>query len=120
MTVSFVHCGRAPNAMALIVFRFIQGLGAAMIASATRVLAMEAMPEGGEGRANGYMTMSFHGGLLLGPPLGGLLIDLLSWRWIFFLLVPIGSIGIVLSAGRVRGRSPAPARRAPAVDYVGS
>src|SRR4030095_15014763 len=64
MTVSFVLCGLAPNAFLLIVFRFVQGLGAAMIASATRVLAMEAMPEHAQGRANGYMTMGFHSGLL--------------------------------------------------------
>src|SRR6476660_8375763 len=76
MTVSFVLCGFAPNAFSLIVFRLIQGLGAAMIASATRVLAMEAMPEGAEGRANSYMTMGFHSGLLVGPPLGGFIIDL--------------------------------------------
>src|SRR6266542_1166423 len=112
MTLSSLLCGMATTVGWLIAFRLVQGIGSAMLASATRVLAMEAMPEGGEGRANGYMTMSFHGGLLLGPPLGGLLIDLLSWRWIFFLLVPIGSIGIVLSAVRVRGRSPAPVRRA--------
>jgi MFS family permease len=91
-----------------------------MLASATRVLAMEAMPEGAQGRANGFMTMSFHGGLLLGPPLGGLVIDLLSWRWIFFLLVPIGGVGIALTALRARGRPVAPAGRPPAVDYVGS
>ena len=93
MTISSVLCGLAPSVGWLIVFRLVQGIGAAMIASATRVLAMEASPEGAEGRANGFMTMSYHGGLLLGPPLGGLVIDLLSWRWIFFLLVPIGVAG---------------------------
>ncbi|HEY7527170.1 MAG TPA: MFS transporter, partial [Candidatus Limnocylindria bacterium] len=97
MTVSSLLCGVAPSVGWLIVFRLVQGMGAAMIASATRVLAMEAMPEGAEGRANGYMTMSFHGGLLLGPPLGGLVIDLLTWRWIFFLLVPIGVAGTTLT-----------------------
>src|SRR3989442_5234908 len=89
MTVSSFLCGVAPTVRCIIVFRLVQGIGAAMIASAARVLAMEALPEGAEGRANGFMTMSFHGGLLLGPPLGGLVIDLLSWRWTFFLLVPI-------------------------------
>src|SRR6059036_180821 len=82
MTVSSLACGLAPNALLLILFRLVQGLGAAMISSETRVLAMEAMPEGSEGRANGYMTMSFHSGLLIGPPFGGLVIDLLDWRWI--------------------------------------
>ena len=121
MTVSSVLCGLAPSVGWLIVFRLVQGVGAAMIASATRVLAMEAMPEGAEGRANGFMTMSFHGGLLLGPPLGGLVIDWLSWRWIFFLLVPIGVAGTVLT---VAARARPPRRRAverpPAVDYVGA
>src|SRR5256712_5746540 len=90
MTVSSLLCGMAPSVGWLIVFRLVQGIGSAMISSAARVLAMEAMPEGAEGRANGFMTMSFHGGVLLGPPLGGLVIDVLSWRWSFFLLVPIG------------------------------
>ena len=120
MTLSSVLCGLAPSVGWLIVFRLVQGVGAAMIASATRVLAMEAMPEGAEGRANGFMTMSFHGGLLLGPPLGGLVIDLLSWRWAFFLLVPIGVAGTILTVLRARGRRPAPIERPPAVDYVGA
>jgi MFS family permease len=121
MTVSFVLCGLAPNAFVLIVFRLVQGLGAAMIASATRVLAMEAVPEGSEGRANGYMTMGFHSGLLIGPPLGGLVIDLLDWRWIFFLMVPLGVAGVGLTVLRARKRrAAAHARRAPSIDYLGA
>jgi len=120
MTVSSVLCGMAASVGWLIVFRLVQGVGAAMIASAARVLAMEAMPEGAEGRANGFMTMSYHGGLLLGPPLGGLVIDLLSWRWIFFLLVPIGVVGTALTVLRARGRRLPPVERLPAVDYVGA
>ncbi len=120
MTFSSLLCGLATSVGWLIAFRVAQGVGAAMIASATRVLAMEAMPEGAEGRANGFMTMSFHGGLLLGPPLGGFVIDALSWRWIFFLLVPIGAAGIVLTALRARGPRPAPVERPPAVDYLGT
>ncbi|HEY7362506.1 MAG TPA: MFS transporter [Methylomirabilota bacterium] len=120
MTLSSFLCGAAPGVGWLIVFRLVQGIGAAMLASAARVLAMEAMPEGAAGRANGFMTMAFHGGLLLGPPLGGLVIDVLSWRWIFFLLVPIGLAGIVLTALRARGRRAAPVEPPPAVDYVGA
>jgi EmrB/QacA subfamily drug resistance transporter len=120
MTVSSVLCGLAPSVGWLIGFRLVQGIGAAMIASATRVLAMEAMPEGAEGRANGFMTMSYHGGLLLGPPLGGLVIDWLSWRWAFFLLAPLGAVGIVLTVLRARARREVPTARPPAVDYVGA
>jgi EmrB/QacA subfamily drug resistance transporter len=120
MTLSSVLCGLAPGVGWLIVFRLVQGIGAAMIASATRVLAMEASPEGAEGRANGFMTMSYHGGLLLGPPLGGLVIDLLSWRWIFFLLVPLGVAGIGLTVLRARGPRAAPRAAPAAIDYVGA
>jgi EmrB/QacA subfamily drug resistance transporter len=119
MTLSSVLCGLASGVGWLVAFRLVQGVGAAMIASATRVLAMEASPEGAEGRANGFMTMSYHGGLLLGPPLGGLVIDWLSWPWVFFLLVPIGTVGTVLTAIRTRDRR----RRVeppPAIDYVGA
>jgi EmrB/QacA subfamily drug resistance transporter len=120
MTISSALCGLAPGVGWLIVFRLVQGVGAAMIASATRVLAMEAMPEGAEGRANGFMTMSFHGGLLLGPPLGGFVIDWLSWRWVFFLLVAIGVAGTVLTALRARGRRTVRVESPPAVDYIGA
>ena len=81
MAASSLLCGIAPNVLALILSRAVQGIGAAMIASAARVLAIEAMPEGSEGRTSGYMTMAFHSGLLLGPPVGGVLIDLVGWRW---------------------------------------
>jgi len=121
MTVSFVLCGLAPSAFWLIAFRLIQGLGAAMIASATRVLAMEAVPEGAEGRANSYMTMGFHSGLLVGPPLGGFIIDLFDWRWIFFLMVPMGVTGVVLTLLRARRRRTLPSPgRAPSIDYLGA
>lgn len=120
MTVGSLLCGLAPNVLLLVLFRLLQGIGAAMISSAARVLALEAMPEGSEGRANGFMTVAFHGGVLLGPPLGGLVIDLVSWRWIFFLMIPLGVLGIVLTAMRARGRREAVAGRPPAIDYVGA
>src|SRR4029453_463555 len=119
ITVSSLARGLAPHALVLPLFRLVQGLGAAMISSATRVLAMEEMPAGSEVRANGYMTMGFHSGLLLGPPLGGLVIDLVSWRWIFFLLVPMGLVGVVLRVMRARRRPPV-AGRAPSIDYLGA
>jgi EmrB/QacA subfamily drug resistance transporter len=120
MAASAVLCGLSPSVWWLVTWRLAEGVGAAMLASATRVLALEAMPESSAGRAHGFMTMSFHGGVLLGPPAGGLVIDLLSWRWIFFLLVPIGVVGIVLTALTGK-RSPSdPSARRPAIDYAGA
>jgi MFS family permease len=120
MAVSSLLCGLAGSAIALAVFRSIQGIGAAMISSATRVLAMDAMPEGSEGKANGLMTMSYHSGFLLGPPLGGLVIDALSWRWVFFLLVPLGVAGVVLTAMRARRGQAVPRAERPPIDLGGA
>ena len=120
MAASSLLCGFAPNVLLLILFRFVQGIGAAMIASAARVLAMEAMPGGSEGRANGFMTTAFHSGLLIGPPVGGLMIDALSWRWVFFLLVPMAVTGVILTAVGAKGRRASSGGRPPAIDYGGA
>src|SRR5262245_27450786 len=120
MVISSLLCGLAPSAPWLILARLIQGIGAAMLASATRVLAMEAMPEHAAGKANAFMTMSFHGGVLLGPPLGGLIIDLMGWRWTFFLLVPVGLLGTILTALKAREHRVERTGQAPVIDYAGA
>jgi EmrB/QacA subfamily drug resistance transporter len=120
MAASSLLCGLAPNVSLLILFRFVQGIGAAMIASAARVLAMEAMPGGSEGRANGFMTTAFHSGFLIGPPVGGLVIDAMSWRWVFFLLVPMAVTGVILTAVKAKGRRAPSGGRPPSIDYGGA
>ena len=75
VTASSFLCGVSQNVLQLIVFRFLHGVGAAMNQSAGRALAMDAVPEGRAGKAQGFMTMAFHSGFFLGPPLGGFLID---------------------------------------------
>ncbi|HXJ79926.1 MAG TPA: MFS transporter [Candidatus Methylomirabilis sp.] len=119
MAASALACGLATSVTWLVLFRLVAGVGAAMLASATRVLALEAMPDDAAGKAHGLMTVAFHGGVLLGPPLGGLVIDLVSWRWVFLLLVPIGVLGVVLTALTAGRTEPTPSTR-PAVDYVGA
>ena len=120
MAASSLICGLAPNVLALILARAVQGIGAAMIASAARVLAIEALPEGAEGRTSGYMTMSFHSGLLLGPPAGGFLIDLVGWRWVFFLLSPIAAAGTVLTVLGARRRRTERRHGPISIDYAGA
>ena len=121
ITASTILCGMAPDIFQLTVYRFLQGVGAAMINSVGRVLAMEAAPEGSEGRAQGLMTMAHHFGFFVGPPLGGAVIDYFGWRWSFFFLVPFGLAGVALSVlGLQRGRE-RPARQGqPSVDYLGA
>lgn len=90
-------CGLSQNVAQLISFRLFQGIGAAMTQSQGRALAMEALPKESSGRAQGFMTTAFHSGVLLGPSAGGLMIDYIHWRAVFFALIPIGLAGIVLT-----------------------
>lgn len=113
-------CGLSQTVLQLILFRFLQGVGAAMLQSSSRALAAEAVPEALGGRAQGYMTTAHHVGFLLGPGIGGVMIDYLSWRWSFFFLVPIGLIGAAVTlASIMRGAKKAPTKPV-AVDYLGA
>ena len=86
MAAASLLCGFSQNIWQLILFRFLQGIGGAMIQSSGRTLAFKAMPAGSEGKAQGLMAMSHQFGFFIGPPIGGLIIDLIHWRGIFFVL----------------------------------
>ncbi len=121
MTGGALLCGISHNVLQLIVFRFLQGVGAAMTQSVGRALAMEAIPKGSEGKAQGFMTMAFHSGFFVGPPLGGFIVEYISWRWIFFFLVPLGLVGVALSTIGSKGSSGlGTGGRRPSVDYQGA
>src|ERR687897_27073 len=96
-SLAALMCGLSQNVTQLILFRLFQGVGASMTQSQGRALAMESVPRESSGRAQGYMTTAFHSGVLIGPSAGGLIIDYIHWRAVFFLLIPIGLAGIVLT-----------------------
>jgi EmrB/QacA subfamily drug resistance transporter len=117
-------CGLSQNVGQLIFFRLFQGVGAAMTQSQGRALAMEALPKESSGRAQGFMTTAFHSGVLLGPSVGGLIIDYIHWRAVFFFLIPIGLAGMVLTLINAwKGNVPRPAaplEAKEAIDYLGA
>lgn len=119
MAVGSLLCGFSQNLGQLIFFRFLQGVGGAFIQSSGRTLAFKAMPTGSEGKAQGLMAMSHQLGFFLGPPLGGLIIDWIHWRGIFFLLFIPGLAGLLLCFinGRDGAAAPAGARE---IDYRGA
>ncbi|MCZ6622362.1 MAG: MFS transporter, partial [Deltaproteobacteria bacterium] len=106
------------NVFQLILFRFFQGVGGAMIQTSSRALAAEAVPGELGGRAQGYMTTAHHVGFLLGPTMGGLMIDYLSWRWAFFFLFPIGLLGALLTLGNLKRRTIPSLHHS--IDYLGA
>jgi EmrB/QacA subfamily drug resistance transporter len=119
MAVGSLLCGLSQDVFQLILFRFLQGIGGAMIQSSGRTLAFKAMPPGSEGKAQGLLAMSHQFGFFVGPPIGGLIIDLVHWRGIFFLLLLPSLVGMALSF--VTGRSVAESSgRSRSVDYRGA
>jgi MFS family permease len=119
MAIGSLLCGLSQDVFQLILFRFVQGVGGAMIQSSGRTLAFQAMPAGSEGKAQGLMAMSHQFGFFVGPPIGGLIIDLLHWRGIFFLLLLPSLVGMALCFMTGRAVATAPRRHQP-IDYRGA
>ncbi|MFM7364810.1 MAG: MFS transporter [Cuspidothrix sp.] len=97
-TISSLLCGLAPNIGFLIAFRGIQGLGAAFISGLGTAIIVEAFPPEERGLGLGIRAGVFGLGMMLGPTIGGLLINIGDWPLIFFINVPIGIMGILMMA----------------------
>ena len=100
-TLASVLCGLAPTVGALIGLRVAQGVGAALVAANGSALLVQAFPLEERGRALGAFGAMVGVGLAIGPPLGGLLVAHASWRWIFFINLPLGLLAWSLLQKRV-------------------
>ncbi len=94
-TLGSILCGASPSLPLLVLFRSLQGLGGAAIMAVSPAMTARAFPPGERGRAFGLIAVIVAAGTSTGPPLGGLITEVLSWRWIFYLNVPIGVIGMI-------------------------
>ncbi len=93
-TASSALCGFSPSLGFLIVSRAIQGLGGALIMAVSPAMLIAAFPQQERGRALGINAVFVALGVSVGPTLGGFITATSSWRWIFFVNVPIGVIGL--------------------------
>lgn len=119
-SASSLLCGFSQTVLQLILARFVQGVGGAMLQSSSRALAAESVTEDLAGRAQGAMTTAHHIGFIIGPSIGGLMIDYFSWRWSFFLLAPIGFGGMLLALANLKRRGTGSQLPAASIDYLGA
>jgi MFS family permease len=115
-TIALALCALAPSFATLLVARFLQGIGAALILSCGAALTISAYGETRRSRALGLYTMMFAAGLTLGPWIGGALVQAWDWPAVFAFRVPIAAAALLLS-GRLP--SPQPGAREP-FDFSGA
>lgn len=92
-TIGSALCGFSSTATQLIIFRLVQGSGAAMMVVNSVAIITEVFPANERGKALGINAVTFSIGGVAGPILGGLILTLADWRWIFFINVPVGIFG---------------------------
>jgi EmrB/QacA subfamily drug resistance transporter len=115
-TISSALCGISQNFEMLLVMRVFQGLGGAMMTPVGRLVLLRSFPRSELVTAMTYMTLPAVIGPVVGPLLGGVLTSALSWRWIFYVNIPFGLLGIFMALryfGDVRGT------RAVKFDFLG-
>ena len=96
-TLASLACGLSPTLGALIAFRAVQGLGAALMTPQTMAVITRTFPPNRRGAAMGLWGATSGVAMLVGPLAGGLLVDGFGWEWIFFINIPVGIIGFVLA-----------------------
>ena len=89
-------CGAAHSMTELILFRGIQGLGGGGLLTTTQAAIGDVVPARDRGRYSGFLGAVFGLSTVIGPLLGGFFVDNLSWRWIFYVNVPIGLVALVV------------------------
>ena len=96
-TVASFLCGLAPTLGSLIVFRIIQGATGGALQPLSQAVLLEAFPPHERGKAMGFWGLGIVVAPILGPVLGGWLTDSYSWRWVFYINVPIGLASIIMT-----------------------
>jgi EmrB/QacA subfamily drug resistance transporter len=115
--VGSVLCGIAQNMGELIAFRALQGLGAGGLIVTTMAVVGDIFPPRDRGRYQGFFGAVFGVSTVIGPLLGGFFVDHLSWRWIFYVNLPIGIAALAVIAVAFH---PHTSHGRHAIDYAGA
>ena len=95
-TLSSVLCGMAPTLPALIFFRVLQGITGGGLQPLSQAILLEEFPGRERGKAMSFWGMGIVAAPILGPTIGGWITDSYSWRWVFYINVPVGIVSLIL------------------------
>ncbi len=116
-TIASFFCGHATNLWELVIFRFIQGAGGGAMLSTSQAILVETFPPEELGLANGLFGLGVVVGPTVGPTLGGWITDSYSWRWIFYVNLPIGVVAVLMAMAFLP--DPKETRKITGVDWWG-
>jgi DHA2 family multidrug resistance protein len=117
-TTASLLCGLAPTLAILILFRVLQGATGAVMQPLSQAVLLEAFEPKDRGKAMGFWGLGVVAAPILGPVLGGWLTDNYSWRWVFYINIPVGVAGVIMTRLFVFDPSYLK-RRSQVVDYLG-
>ena len=97
-TLGSAACGFAQSLPDFVLFRVIQGMGGAMMVPVGRLVILRTVPKPELISALAWLTIPALMGPVIGPPLGGFITTFISWRWIFWINIPVGILGVILAS----------------------
>ncbi len=117
-TIASLLCGSSPNLPILILFRIIQGITGGVMQPLSQAVLLEAFEPEERGRAMGFWALGIVVAPIIGPVLGGWLTDNYSWRWVFYINIPVGLVSVLMTRAYVFD-PPYIKRASDSIDYRG-
>lgn len=118
-TVASALCGAAPNLAVLIIARILQGMGGGALQPIAQSVLLESFPPAKRGAAMAVYGMGIVVAPIIGPTLGGWITDNYSWRWIFYINLPVGLIAAFMANAFVEDPPYLKGQKPGEIDYTG-